>query len=274
MRKHLFLVTLLTILAVPAWAFDISFDWNDPPQGSSVTGYKLYYSTESPEGPFTASGATEGSSPVDVGNSTGGELSSLANGAVYYFAVTAYNSQGAESELSNVVCNYWMPSPQFPADGATQVSRTVQLSWNAPPASGYTFTVYYGKNPSSLQSVVVPGGGKATPPRFPTVAPFLLIGLMGLLTTLLYQRRRLWLPATLLAAALAASCGGGGGGGGSSGSSEVSAPADSGSSSGGGSSSTSLSLALDANSTYYWKVVADNGQVETESEMNSFTTGG
>jgi hypothetical protein len=69
-----------------------SLAW-DPSPDSTVAGYKLHYGTES--GNYTES--------VDVGNTTSYTLDSLQPNTEYYFAATAYNDEGAESDYSNEI---------------------------------------------------------------------------------------------------------------------------------------------------------------------------
>lgn len=65
----------------------------DPNTESDLAGYKVYAGTSSRSyGP-----------PIDVGNVTSFKVINLAKGQTYYFAVTAYNTSGAESGFSNEV---------------------------------------------------------------------------------------------------------------------------------------------------------------------------
>lgn len=77
----------------------IDLTW-DPPttymNGSALTnlvGYKLYM------------GTTTGNLTLvsDVGNTTTYTVSNVAPGTTVYFAVTAYDSNGVESDMSNLV---------------------------------------------------------------------------------------------------------------------------------------------------------------------------
>ena len=60
----------------------------------TVAGYRVKVGTSS--GVYSTAN-------VDVGNVTAFTVTSLAPGNVYYFAVTAYDSSGAESGFSNEV---------------------------------------------------------------------------------------------------------------------------------------------------------------------------
>ena len=69
---------------------NVTLAWNAS-QDASAVGYRIYYGPAS--GVYTNSAA--------VGNVTTATLTSLANGATYFFAATAYNSAGDESPFSN-----------------------------------------------------------------------------------------------------------------------------------------------------------------------------
>jgi hypothetical protein len=59
---------------------------------TSLGGYKVYYGTT--PGVYTS---------IDVGQVSSYQVPGLATGKVYYFAVSAYDSSGNESDLSEVV---------------------------------------------------------------------------------------------------------------------------------------------------------------------------
>jgi Fibronectin type III domain len=63
----------------------------DPPKSLTVAGYFLYCGNE--PGVYT--------NKIDIGNNTTAAVSGLQEGQTYHFAVTAYNSDGVESALSN-----------------------------------------------------------------------------------------------------------------------------------------------------------------------------
>jgi hypothetical protein len=109
--------------------------WNAS-TGSTVTGYKVYYGTQS--GQYTTS--------VDAGNVTNYTVTNLQTGPTYYFAVTAYNSAGLQSPYSNEVsysgCTYSIsPTSQtFGSTGGTgAVSVTTQsgCGWSAPSGASW-----------------------------------------------------------------------------------------------------------------------------------------
>src|SRR3989440_5924367 len=70
---------------------NVTLAW-DPNSESDVGGYKIYCGPSSRN--YT--------NIIDVGNVTSNRISNLASGS-YYFAVTAYNTLGLESDYSNEV---------------------------------------------------------------------------------------------------------------------------------------------------------------------------
>ena len=96
-------------------ATDVTLAW-DPSPDADLAGYRIYYQANSSAIPFQGSGATEGNAPVDKGKSTTASISGLNPANSYFFAVTAYNSAGAESVYSNIV--------QIPETLAPSVSIT------------------------------------------------------------------------------------------------------------------------------------------------------
>ncbi|MFC1848936.1 hypothetical protein ACFL27_01895 [candidate division CSSED10-310 bacterium] len=63
------------------------------PQNADISFYRVYYGTYSGNYDVT----------VDVGNQTQTQITSLANGILYYFAVTAIDMTGHESDFSNEI---------------------------------------------------------------------------------------------------------------------------------------------------------------------------
>ncbi|MCL5096602.1 MAG: fibronectin type III domain-containing protein [Candidatus Omnitrophica bacterium] len=75
----------------------LAWDANDE---ADIAGYMVHYGAQSRQ--YTQT--------VDVGNITSATISNLVERATYYFAVTAYNSSGLESDFSNEV-SYDVPAP-------------------------------------------------------------------------------------------------------------------------------------------------------------------
>ena len=103
-RRAHFLTTLafiIILLALPRAAFPASalLNWGSVPDGN-LAGYKVYYQANSSSPPFNGTGAWEGSSPIDVANTTTATVNGLDPSSTYYFAITAYNTAGQESECA------------------------------------------------------------------------------------------------------------------------------------------------------------------------------
>jgi fibronectin type III domain protein len=103
---------------------DLTLAW-DPSLGN-IAGYFLYWGT-----------VTESySQKISVGNTTMAIVSNLSTGQTYFFAVTAYNSDGLESGYSNQV-RYTVPavtSPKLTAPAPTPRLAATPLS--SPKAPG------------------------------------------------------------------------------------------------------------------------------------------
>jgi hypothetical protein len=86
----------LLCLLVPSSVFaaQITVAW-DPVEDPSITGYRIYY----------GSGSSGYEGVLDVGMETTYTLTDLEEGQPYYFALVAYDADGAESELSQEVAH-------------------------------------------------------------------------------------------------------------------------------------------------------------------------
>lgn len=73
-------------------AQSVQLGW-DASQDPAITGYHVYYGTA----------CREYANQVDVGTNTTVTISGLCAGETYYFAVTAYNSAGEESNYSGEI---------------------------------------------------------------------------------------------------------------------------------------------------------------------------
>ena len=103
---HVFTAALIISVFAPSARAQgsVTLAW-DPSPGGAIAGYRLY------EGAASRSYTNV----VDVGNNTTGTFSNLVSGTTYFFAVTAYNTNGEESGYSS------------------EVSYTVPLATNPPP---------------------------------------------------------------------------------------------------------------------------------------------
>jgi hypothetical protein len=141
---HLVLFVMLglgwAVSRAPA-AQSVQLTWSSSPT-PGVVAYRVYYGTESG---FYFNGITF-SNIADV------VIPNLDEGATYYFAVTAVDAAGNESDFSNEA-SYVVPvsGPHgLQAQAASPTSRDAQLTWYPSPQSDvYGYTVYYGTEPGN-----------------------------------------------------------------------------------------------------------------------------
>jgi hypothetical protein len=100
---------LFFILPSALQAGDVTLAW-DPNNESNLAGYKLYYDGDSDSEMYRGTGASEGDSPVviyleDLSDIRSPEftLTGLKEGEDYYFALTAFDTGGLESDFSEEV---------------------------------------------------------------------------------------------------------------------------------------------------------------------------
>jgi Fibronectin type III domain len=95
------LATFALLLPIGTYAATVTLEWDPPSQDSDVvSGYLLYYGEVSGP-PYEGEGVNEGQSPIDVGDVTTFTVTGLDDTRSYFFAVTAYNEEGLESDYSN-----------------------------------------------------------------------------------------------------------------------------------------------------------------------------
>jgi len=106
----LVLMAILSLLMTSAHAAQVTVAW-DANSDPAVTGYRVHYGTAL--GSYT--------SHIDVGNATSCVISGLLEGLTYYFAATAYDGSGHESDYSPAV-NYTVPQAPAPSPVPTPTS--------------------------------------------------------------------------------------------------------------------------------------------------------
>jgi len=82
-----FQITILFLTAQTGYPAQVIIDW-DPNSEATLSGYNIYYGTQSRSYTFSR----------DVGNQTSYIITGLAAGTTYFFAATAYDKDGNESD--------------------------------------------------------------------------------------------------------------------------------------------------------------------------------
>jgi len=98
-------ISLMIVIPVCVYGAIVRVSWEED-MGTDVAGYSVYYGTSSMT--YTQS--------LDVGSCTDSiEIGDLDEGYTYYFAVTAYDSGGNESNYSEEV-SVFIPGEDYPTD--------------------------------------------------------------------------------------------------------------------------------------------------------------
>jgi hypothetical protein len=277
-------ILLLVNFALPAFSREITLQW-EPSPSPGVIGYKVYYQQGTPNLPLSGNEAYQGSSPIDVENSLMATISGLKEEAVYYFSVTAYDSNKNESTFSNIVSTGWMPPLHSPQKESIIVPWNVTFQWAAGPPEQYlNYTLYYG---TDVNQVMYAGTAPTNFFSFPTVPGptpaqnlLIVVALLIMLTLLpatgRRDRRVVYLRRTVVAGLFVFSlvaCGGGGGSGWTGEGLPLSSTTLM--SVNTGSSTSYQTDELQPGTTYYWKVDAQSTthpDTVYHSEIYSFTT--
>jgi hypothetical protein len=126
-------------------ATSVTLAWN-PSAGANIAGYKIYYGAAS----LTYTNTT------DVGNLTNATVGNLISGATYFFAATAYDASGLESDYSTEVAytNLAVVPPTIvlssPASGGIYAApATINLAASV-TANGHSITKVQFYNGSTL----------------------------------------------------------------------------------------------------------------------------
>jgi hypothetical protein len=126
----------LVLFPQHAYCGAVTLAWDPNSPSESIAGYRLYYGTESRS--YTG--------VIDIANGTLKKVSKLAKGYYYYFAVTAYNEAGQESDFSEELiintCTYKL-SPRrkkFKPEGGVATAKVVtqpNCEWTAASGSDW-----------------------------------------------------------------------------------------------------------------------------------------
>jgi PKD repeat protein len=162
--RELFLRIPLTVLALflfsgNSFSGTVNLAW-DSSTSSNVGGYKVSYGTSS--GSYT--------STVDAGNKTTYSVSGLQDGAKYFFAVKAYDSnKTAESSYSNEINAISASTTALTADfTANKTSGTAPLTIDFTPVTTGTITSWKWDIPGSYTPTITNSTGKLTTVTYPT----------------------------------------------------------------------------------------------------------
>jgi hypothetical protein len=96
------LFSLSALFSSSAFAAEATLAWN-PNTESDVEGYGVYFSQDDPGPPYSLFGYVTLSELSDSGNPTF-TVTGLETDTRYYFAVTAFDTAGNESDFSSSVC--------------------------------------------------------------------------------------------------------------------------------------------------------------------------
>ena len=131
------------------YAYSITLAWDPNAASEGVAGYKIYYGTESHN--YTMA--------IDVSASTVKSVARLKKGMAYYFAATAYNSDGVESEFSEEVMvntcvfNISPKKKSFKAtggEGTITVKTQPNCEWTASGGDGSMLAINEGHSGKGL----------------------------------------------------------------------------------------------------------------------------
>jgi hypothetical protein len=155
--------TLLLVLASffffaqQAYSGSVTLAWDPNSPSENIAGYKIYYGTESRS--YTG--------VIDITNGTLKKVSKLAKGYHYYFAATAYNDAGEESDFSEEVmvntCTYKLSPGRktFKPEGGVATVKVVtqtNCDWTATSGAGWVEIMdgHSGKGPGVITYSVEP----------------------------------------------------------------------------------------------------------------------
>jgi hypothetical protein len=118
-----------TVLA-SSWTATVTAEWNAPAD-PTVTGYNVYYGTNSGVYP----------TKINAGTNTSLSITGLNPGLTYFFSTTSYNSAGTESALAPAV-SFIVPGTLTLTPGGTNGDLRIQF----PVAASHYYELEYSTN--------------------------------------------------------------------------------------------------------------------------------
>ena len=151
-EKTIILLIMLLFGGAGVFAGELTLSWDQNAE-TDLAGYKIHYGPNS--GNYTNS--------INVGNNIIYTVDNLTEGQRYYFAVTAYDNSGNESDYSQEVnavvsvTDNLAPSP--PVITNTNVAdKRITVAWNNSPESDVAgYKVYYGTTPGNYSNTILVG---------------------------------------------------------------------------------------------------------------------
>jgi len=110
-------------VAVHSRASVVTLAWD--PSGPEVAGHRLYYGVSS------RIYASTYSTSIDVGDATSCSVSNLVPGTTYFFAVTAYDWEGVESDYSAEIAY----TPKLRIGAVSGDGNGTTLTWKSEPGT-------------------------------------------------------------------------------------------------------------------------------------------
>ncbi|MCP4666005.1 MAG: hypothetical protein GY849_06530, partial [Deltaproteobacteria bacterium] len=130
----------VTITVCSIEGVTVTLTWNPVLDDPTLEGYKLYYKIGSSGEPYDGTGADQGASAVEIPlhriadlNAPEFTLTGLAKDVNFYFATTAYNNTGDESDYSNEAFHEGEPVNEAPSVAILEPADSASVSEDDAP---------------------------------------------------------------------------------------------------------------------------------------------
>jgi len=152
MKKLIFVILMIFSISVSAMGREVTLSW-DANTEDNLSYYTIYWGTAS--GNYSQNSG-------DIGLVTEYTVDIPDDGQSYYFAATAVNTAGLESDFSNEVSTVdddgWIDDASTKPEAVTNLKKT-RLVFNGPDGTKYTIT-YNG--PVTQMVILYPDGTSVT----------------------------------------------------------------------------------------------------------------